>query len=414
MSSFYRLESKLQRSKSMGALNDLDTNCADSKIVNCFANYSDNCNDRNGSSSGLEKLLDSLNNSHRQILDLKQKNRVLKGMVKQQQSILKLIKEDTKISYRRIITNFLEESMKRLDELEHNVEGKDHCENKQARSLLAAIEGKHSQADVVLRDARTQFENELRESFGEQIRKRLMADLEKRIEKTMLLESTSVRPPDFAWESSKHKPHLDLDIFDPPRNWWELREKLDFEHLKREDFFRGTLGPSKLNPLSLETEYLYAEEQNLPPSPPQPTDPGISVVDHLMQSALINKKISEGDLNGSFEEALSHCNLALVMTACRAVDPAEVFSPCCLTQSVLLSLVQQLATDMVHDTQLKCRYLEEALINLDVSDQVTRVHLPLVVREVHEHLSKFVRDYPHHVANRRVSLIIMAAENLIK
>uniref|UniRef100_S4PS68 Enhancer of mRNA-decapping protein 4 n=2 Tax=Pararge aegeria TaxID=116150 RepID=S4PS68_9NEOP len=69
---------------------------------------------------------------------------------------------------------------------------------------------------------------------------------------------------------------------------------------------------------------------------------------------------------------------------------------------------------MVHETQLKCRYLEEALINLDVSDQVTRAHLPLVVGEVRKHLSKFVRAYPHHVANRRISLIIMAADNLIK
>nr|XP_034825667.1 uncharacterized protein LOC117983252 [Maniola hyperantus] len=410
MSSFYRLESKLHRSKSTGALNDLDFNCVDSNCVNFFANYSNDCNDHNGSSTVLEKLLDSLNNSQRQILDLKQKNQKLKDMAKQQQRILKLIKEDTKISYRHIITDFLEESMKILDEIELNFEGKDLCEkpeNKQARSLLAAIEPKRHGA---MADALTKLENEFRES--DEIQKQLMADLEN----CLLLDSLpSVQPPDDAWESSKNLPYLNLDIFEPPRKWWDLREKLDFENLKRNlDLFRGTAEPSKLNPLSLETEYFYAEELNVPPSPPQPADPGISVIDHLMQSALINKKISEGDINGSFEEALSHCNLALVMTACRAVDPAKVFNPCCLTQAVLLSLVQQLATDMVHETQLKCRYLEEALINLDVSDQVTRVHLPLVVREVREHLSKFVRVYPHHVANRRVSLIIMAADNLIK
>lgn len=74
-----------------------------------------------------------------------------------------------------------------------------------------------------------------------------------------------------------------------------------------------------------------------------------------MELAVINQKIAEGDFNGSFEEALSCCNLALVMGACRAVDPAAVFEPCCLSQAVLLSLMQQLATDMMYETQLKCR-----------------------------------------------------------
>jgi enhancer of mRNA-decapping protein 4 len=75
-----------------------------------------------------------------------------------------------------------------------------------------------------------------------------------------------------------------------------------------------------------------------------------------MLTALINKQIEEGDVNGSFERALSAADLSLVMVACRAVEPTRLFAPPCqLTQAVLLSLVQQLATDMVHDTQLKCR-----------------------------------------------------------
>nr|XP_026490493.1 enhancer of mRNA-decapping protein 4-like [Vanessa tameamea] len=150
-------------------------------------------------------------------------------------------------------------------------------------------------------------------------------------------------------------------------------------------------------------------------SPPQPADPERSIIDQLMKSAEINKQIKEGDINKSFEEALSSSDLSLVMAACKAADLDKVFStPCSLKQSVLLSLVQQLATDMVHDTQLKCRYLEEALINLNPSDQTTRMHLPLVVGEVHKHLSKFLRSFPSHVASRRISLIIMAANNLLK
>ena len=60
------------------------------------------------------------------------------------------------------------------------------------------------------------------------------------------------------------------------------------------------------------------------------------------------------------------------------------------------------------------RYLEEAIINLDSSNLDTRSHLPLVVGEVRKHLSKFLVAYPNHVAGRRIMLIVMAANNLLK
>ncbi|KAJ8729729.1 hypothetical protein PYW08_001310 [Mythimna loreyi] len=152
-----------------------------------------------------------------------------------------------------------------------------------------------------------------------------------------------------------------------------------------------------------------------PETPPQPAGPEVSVIDQLMQTALINKQLAEGDVNGSFERALTAGDLSLVMVACRAVDPGQVFAaPCSLQQHVLLSLIQQLATDMLHETPLKCRYLEEAMINLDVTNQDTREHLPLVVEEVRKHLSKFLRAYPNHVAGRRIMLIVMAANSLMK
>ncbi|CAB3248124.1 unnamed protein product [Arctia plantaginis] len=151
----------------------------------------------------------------------------------------------------------------------------------------------------------------------------------------------------------------------------------------------------------------------IPVSTPQPADPEVSAIDQL--TALINKLIQSGDMNGSFERALSAADLSLVMAACRAADPDLVFAvPCKLEQYVLLSLIQQLATDMLHETQLKCRYLEDAIIHLNTADPDTRAHLPLVVGEVRKHLSKFLTEYPHHVANRRITLIVMAANNLLK
>ncbi|CAH1645194.1 unnamed protein product [Spodoptera littoralis] len=152
-----------------------------------------------------------------------------------------------------------------------------------------------------------------------------------------------------------------------------------------------------------------------PITPPQPAGRDVSVVDQLMEAALVNKLIEDGDVNGSFERALSAGDLSLVMVACRAVDPGQVFAaPCSLKQHVLMSLVQQLATDMLHETQLKCRFLEDAIINLDMANQDTRTHLPLVVGEVRNHLSKFLVAYPNHIASRRITMIVMAANNLLK
>uniref|UniRef100_A0A2A4JUR8 Uncharacterized protein n=1 Tax=Heliothis virescens TaxID=7102 RepID=A0A2A4JUR8_HELVI len=94
--------------------------------------------------------------------------------------------------------------------------------------------------------------------------------------------------------------------------------------------------------------------------------------DRQMQVAQIQSLIASGDVNGAFQQALSASDLALVMCACRAAEPAHVFGPPCkLKQHVLLSLVQQLAADMARDTPLKHRYLEEAVMNLDTSNPVT-------------------------------------------
>ncbi|XP_037866562.1 enhancer of mRNA-decapping protein 4 isoform X2 [Bombyx mori] len=150
-------------------------------------------------------------------------------------------------------------------------------------------------------------------------------------------------------------------------------------------------------------------------SPPQPADPEHSIIDQLMKSAEIKKQMNDGDVNGSFERALSAADLSLVMAACRAAEPLHVFTPPCqLRQPVLLSLVQQLATDMVHDTILKCRYIEDAITNLNTAHPDTRAYLPLVVGEVRRHLTKFLSSFPNHVASRRVALIVMAADNLLK
>lgn len=71
-----------------------------------------------------------------------------------------------------------------------------------------------------------------------------------------------------------------------------------------------------------------------------------------MTVAEINRQIEAGDVNSAFERALNAGDLALVRAACRRAAAAR---PRRLRPPVLLALLQQLSTDMLHDTQLKCR-----------------------------------------------------------
>ncbi|XP_053604958.1 enhancer of mRNA-decapping protein 4-like [Plodia interpunctella] len=140
-----------------------------------------------------------------------------------------------------------------------------------------------------------------------------------------------------------------------------------------------------------------------------------STHDRGMQVAEIQSLMNRGDANGAFQLALSASDLALVVAACRACDPAIVFAPPCkLKQHVLLSLVQQLAADMTRDTHLKYRYLEEAVMNLDTANPVTREHLPVVIRELQKQLVSFLNASPAHALARQFRMLLMATESLVK
>ncbi|XP_045761066.1 enhancer of mRNA-decapping protein 4-like [Maniola jurtina] len=146
-----------------------------------------------------------------------------------------------------------------------------------------------------------------------------------------------------------------------------------------------------------------------------PAGNAASVADRQMQVSQIQSLMMSGDVNGAFQLALSASDLTLVVAACRAADPARVFGPPCrLKQHVLLSLVQQLAADMAKDTHLKHRYLEEAIMNLDTSNPVTREHLPGVVRELQKQIMGFLSSSPGHALSRQFRMLLMATEALVK
>ena len=64
---------------------------------------------------------------------------------------------------------------------------------------------------------------------------------------------------------------------------------------------------------------------------------------------------------------------------------------CPFTQSVLLSLIQQLSVDLQEKTELKHRYLEEAVINLDSTDATTRIHMPNIIGGLQQSLDAYIQ-----------------------
>ncbi|PNJ61373.1 EDC4 isoform 14, partial [Pongo abelii] len=129
------------------------------------------------------------------------------------------------------------------------------------------------------------------------------------------------------------------------------------------------------------------------------------------QQAHILQLLQQGHLNQAFQQALTAADLNLVLYVCETVDPAQVFGqpPCPLSQPVLLSLIQQLASDLGTRTDLKLSYLEEAVMHLDHSDPITRDHMGSVMAQVRQKLFQFLQAEPHNSlgkAARRLSLML--------
>ncbi|NWJ08104.1 EDC4 protein, partial [Crypturellus undulatus] len=78
-------------------------------------------------------------------------------------------------------------------------------------------------------------------------------------------------------------------------------------------------------------------------------------LDFQSQQTHILQLLQQGHLNQAFQQALTAADLNLVLYVCETVDPQQVFGqqPCPLSQPVLLSLIQQLSSDLGTRTELK-------------------------------------------------------------
>jgi enhancer of mRNA-decapping protein 4 len=125
----------------------------------------------------------------------------------------------------------------------------------------------------------------------------------------------------------------------------------------------------------------------------------------------IQSLIQAGRLNDAFQTALSSNDLALVVFTCELLNTTQVFNSatCPLSQSVLLSLIQQLSVDLVEKTEVKHAYLHEALVNLDPENPTTKMHIRTVLGQLEQSLKKYIQANPNSKMTRNMKILSMAA-----
>ncbi|XP_052008788.1 enhancer of mRNA-decapping protein 4 isoform X2 [Xyrauchen texanus] len=138
-------------------------------------------------------------------------------------------------------------------------------------------------------------------------------------------------------------------------------------------------------------------------------------LDYQAQQASILLLLQQGQLNEAFQQALSAADLNLVLYVCETIDSQQVFSqqPCPLHQAVLLSLIQQLSTNLSTRTELKISYLEDAVMNLDHGDPVTRDHMSAVLSQVRQKLFHFLQQDAHSPLSKRARRLMMMLQGLV-
>ncbi|XP_068588037.1 enhancer of mRNA-decapping protein 4 [Cebidichthys violaceus] len=138
-------------------------------------------------------------------------------------------------------------------------------------------------------------------------------------------------------------------------------------------------------------------------------------LDYQTQQANILQLLQQGQLNQAFQQALSATDLNLVLYVCETIDSQQVFGqhPCPLSQPVLLSLIQQLSSNLTTRSELKISYLEDAVMNLDHGDPLTRDHMSSVLAQVRPKLFAFLQQDPHSPLSKRARRLVMMLQGLV-
>uniref|UniRef100_A0A131XI36 Putative nuclear protein n=1 Tax=Hyalomma excavatum TaxID=257692 RepID=A0A131XI36_9ACAR len=141
----------------------------------------------------------------------------------------------------------------------------------------------------------------------------------------------------------------------------------------------------------------------------------VPIADPHLVLQQITLLVRQGQYNMAFQQALSVADLAIVVSTCEMLSPAIVFGqhPCPLQQPVLLSLIQQLCADLETSTEIKLKYLEEAVLSLDKENAVTKEHMKVILTQLCQKLNKFLAGTPPHEMGRIAKRLLMVTQSAL-
>jgi enhancer of mRNA-decapping protein 4 len=191
----------------------------------------------------------------------------------------------------------------------------------------------------------------------------------------------------------------------------EVKESLKRLSADLSDQMKGLLR-DELSQLSDQQMALAQAIRSAAPTPvPTPHPPSLVEIQGHLLTLVQGQRV-----NDAFQQALSANDLSLVVWLCSRVNPSQLFakSPIPLEQPVILSLIQQLASDLSTNTELKLKYLEEAVLAVERSHGATQDHVSLIIPGLIEKIVAFLKKAPTgspHI--RSMKMLQMAAKGLI-
>ncbi|XP_035773985.1 enhancer of mRNA-decapping protein 4 homolog isoform X1 [Anopheles albimanus] len=124
----------------------------------------------------------------------------------------------------------------------------------------------------------------------------------------------------------------------------------------------------------------------------------------------IRQYLAGGQINKAFHKALLSNDLTLVEFVLERADFKQVFNPCTLEQTVLLSLIQQISADMSNHNDLKHKYLSDAIVSLNFQDPITKEHSPKVMVELINNSLAFMEANPSNLLCTSLKMLVNAVQ----
>ena len=101
----------------------------------------------------------------------------------------------------------------------------------------------------------------------------------------------------------------------------------------------------------------------------------------------------------------------------QTLNPISKKSACQLQQPVILSLIQQLSQDLSSNVELKLKYIEEAVLNLDMSVQLTREHTPAVISQLIHKLQSYLQCHPSSGSDtkctKQIRMLLLGSQSFL-